>query len=537
MLLMQLMVKQRTSSLNSGDKAAGVAERLGRWLFDQSSGAMVCAMLFLGVGLWVSVGRIYLHDEGLFTYVHARAMRHEFWAIFFLHKAKPVNMLLEVLPSQLGFGVYLFVHTTIGAAAVFLVSAAARALGIRHPNMAGWFLATSAIFLIASANGYPNLLGAAMLALFLFLYYSGHRIPSALVLGLLPLCRYELGLVVLAYLIIRVFRHKDFAFVAWAMLLPGAYVLAGVVYTGDLLWFPHAMFDPYTMPQEFLGDTGRDGGLWKFLSRQGREFAANSPFLLVFAPAIFLGRLRHAKEPGLVAFAVVVVQCVVQASEFQGFTPQLRHTLAPLPLVALAVALGLEQAGTVFKKMLKRAFENRKKGPRRLPSGHIARFALVLAATGFLGEEITVGMSEERKQHEQIHALMSELTRLGVYTGQKVYSDIFTAGEDRCAGFRDTGFLVNQQINWELERLTQSSPKQRQAVFRAFEEEGWVFDPARLPLEKDALYIISVEERNIEWKRRLDTEGVVVARVDQFAAYQLKPVPDPDIPAPPRIPH
>lgn len=486
-----------------GDETSSRIARAGRWIIDERAGAVFCTILFFAVALLVSFDRTFLNDEGIFTYTHARALWREWWAIFFLHKGKPVNVLLEALPAWAGFDVYLLVHVLIGTIAVHLVSATARALGIRHPNIAGWFLATSGIFTVGAAAGYPNTVGAALLALFLFLYYTERRFPAALVLGLLPFSRYELTLVVIIYLAVRLLRHRDVVFLAWAALLPVLYVVAGAAYTGDPLWLPHTMFDPNSMPGDF--QNWRQGysaiDTLRFL---GKEFMANSPFLLVLAPLAIGRRSRRALEPVLIAFAFYGIQTFLQVAEIQKFAPQLRHTIAALPLVALAVAAGFSRAGRFADGVVP-----------------VARLAWLSVAVVFLGGQLLVGLSDDRGQHERTHELLSELTREGVYRGQRIYSDIYAAEQDRCAGFRETRFLVNPQITWELNTLTSTNPMQRQAVFRAFEEGGWLFEPSQLPLDEDALYIVSLKKRMSGWRKRLEGAGARVRQVNGFAVYQL----------------
>ena len=87
-------------------------------------------------------------------------------------------------------------------------------------------------------------------------------------------------------------------------------------------------------------------------------------------------------------------------------------------------------------------------------------------------------MNEDRKQHRQTHEVVSELTRRGIYHGQKGFSDIYPAEQGRCAGFGETRFLVNQAIRWELRAATLSNPNQTEAVFGALRADGWLFEPS-----------------------------------------------------------
>ena len=508
-------------------RATGLAG-LGPWLLDARAAAWLAAGLFLALVLLLGAQGRFLHDEGLFTFQHCRTLWDEWWAIFFLHKGKPVNVLLGALPALGGYRAFLVGHALLSACALPLVAGTARALGLRHPNLAAWFLATSGIFAVSAANGYPNAIGATALALFLYLYYTKRRVPAALVLGLLPFSRYELGFVLLAYAGVRVLKERDPGFVAWISVLPLLYVGAGALYTGDLLWLFHTSYDPNTMPNAYLGwDHGYDlAATWRLLEK---EFLANSPLLLVFAPMAFFRRRGAAVEASAVGFAFLGTQTLIQVTELQGFTPNLRHSLGFLPLLALAVTAGMPEAFRLLARgsaALTGAPTGSAPGtldgePRAIPGTTRRYLRFIAVAVFILLFQVSAGLPEEREQHERSHALLEELAAQGLYTGQTIYTDIQAAEFDDCAGFRETRFLVNPQVTWELRALTKPSPAQNEAVFAAFREVGWIFAPERLPLEPGALYVLERLERSKAWMERLEEAGALVRDVGDFAVYNF----------------
>jgi hypothetical protein len=493
--------------------AGGALARVPRLLLDSPGGLALCAGAFFLVALGFALALTFLNDEGLFTLPMARGLLgREFWAFFFLHKGKPANLLLYALPAHFGLRAFLVAHVAVGTAAVVLTGATARRLGVRHPNVAAWVMATSSSFVVATANGYANADGAALVALFLFLYFGGRRTTAAVVLGVLPFSRYELGLVTLLFLALAAFRDRDLRFVLAALALPAAYVLMGAVYHRDLLWLPHTMVHPNTLPDE-LKVWRHPFTVAEIAAFLGRSFLAHSPVLAAFALLGLDRRDRRSVELWAVTTLFYGGMAVIQLSELQKFDTTVRHHTGPLPLVALCVAYALAPSGPLRRLGQALAFQ---------PAGRwrdAARSALVAGAVGVLAAQLASSSNVERQRHQRSHALVAELVRRGLYHGQTVYTDIYSAPYDRCAGFRETYLLVNGAIRWELSEM--GGAAQIAAVRRALARDGWYFDPAALPLRDDALYVLSAHSRSADWRRRLEGAGAVRVPVADHLAYAL----------------
>jgi hypothetical protein len=483
------------------------------------TGAAVITVGFLFIALTLALNRTFLHDEGLFTFPFARILFREFWATLFLHRTKPVLVLLYSLPSHFGLTPFFVVHSLVGGAAVYLTAATARALGIRHPNIAGCFLATSMIFVAGSSNGYPNTDGAAFLALFLFLHASKRRIPAAVVLGLLPLVRYELLPISVFFLAITAFRDRDYPSVLAAVALPVSYLAAGAVYNHDMLWMLSTHVNPGLLPAELR--VWRPFGIRDVVTNFGRTFVANSPFLFIFA---VFGVDRHNRRALLLFVLTVFVYLLLpllQVTGWQVFGLSLRYHVAPLPLAALVVAWGFERAQRVAARAMSCA-RPEPDGPRRrgvlLRSlAPVAGLGIVAAAAGLLAVQLADKDNPERLNHRGLHGIISELAESGLYRGQAIYTDIVFAPYDECAGIKDAYVLVNSHIRWELSHI--GKPSQMEAIRRALTEEHWLFDPRTLPLRGDALYIIRTHKRNEEWSDRLKSLGAVSIPRDFYEVY------------------
>lgn len=489
---------------------------LERFLWESRAGSAACALIFFATT--VAVGKVYLHDEGLYTFDVARFMNEEFAAFFFWPKGKPVLLLLYALPAELGLDAFLVAHCLVGAAAILLVNATARRLGIAHPNLAGWMLATSTIFAITVSNGVPNADGAAFLALFLFLYFSGNYRWAAPVAGLLPFVRYELALVAFAFFAWDLWRRRDVRFAAGALVLPAAYLFAGAVYHREPAWVAELWVNPGLMPRELM--------LWPESLRLWRSFHPdavadfhrtsflyNSPVLAVFALfGAVLAVLRRDARALILAGLVATFLTSISLFQLTAVVPvglTLRGHVALLPAVALLVAWGISGLPTLPRLWSPLSPES----SARL---HLAlRFVLVAAAVAHQGWRLE-NRGEEAARHRRTHELVAELRERGIYTGQPVFTDLYEARFDQCAGLGEVGFLVNGSITWELRTGSTVASGQREAIWRAQVSRGWHLDPESHEVRRDALYVLEDHSRVASWQQRVDAAEPTRLRTHGF---------------------
>jgi hypothetical protein len=300
----------------------------------------------LGIALFFGFRSTFLNDEALVPYAEARGLRHEFWAFLFVHKFKPFNLLLYILPSTYGYYGYILAHAVISAATLPLIASAARALRIPHPNTAAWMLGMSYAFLVSSASGVANTNAAAFLALYLLLRFSGHQRWAALVLGVLPLIRYESAAIAVLFSVEALAVERDRRSVVLVLVAPLAYYLGGAIYLDDPLWAIQTMLDPSLTPQNLhVGQLFRYTPI-QMLTYLGQGFVTNAPLLLLWAPLGFERRDRRTVSLFVVCVSYYALHLVIQYVTCM-FALHVRHYTAGLPLAALVVARALAPSDTL----------------------------------------------------------------------------------------------------------------------------------------------------------------------------------------------
>lgn len=530
------------------DTAPGDPSVLGRFhhaLFVSRAGTWALAASFFVASAVLGFRLRFLHDEGAFTYDLARAFWREPAAGFFFVKAKPVLMLLATLPAAAGYPTFLLFHAVMGALAIVFVSEAARSLGATSPNVAGLALATSASFVVASANGYPNADGCFVLAAFLYAYFSGKRALAAVLLGALPFARNELAPVTCLFLAADLVRRRDARFVALTLACPTLYVLAGALYHHDLAWPYHEFPDPQGMPAR-LKVYAPPSPSQALRSLQAGLLAA-SP---LFASLGLFAATRARRETLLLWASTVSIYGAMTAFQVLGvlgFDTSPRYYVAPLALVAVLAATVFSAPGT--------GGTDASFAPRSAPflaapallvacalqgtAGAVVAGAGLLAAILALvkqryrlaqtvlvaGAVVVAGLLlgdprlRETAQHARAHRLVDGLRRDGIYRAQPLYTDLYAARFDRDLGVPEVRVLVNDAIVWEL--LFDANPTNGQyaALEAALSAEGLLFRPETHLVRRDAVYAIRRLERTARWRKVIEAASPRQANDDDFVVY------------------
>lgn len=493
----------------------GAAARVQAFLLESRGGVALCAGLFFLAGLWMAWNLVFLHDEGAFTFMMGQGLFDDFAPLFFLHKVKPVNVLLYAIPMQFGFRAYLVMHVVVATVAIVLACAAARRMGIGHPNMAGWVLATAGIFLVAASNGYANSDGAMFLALFLFLHASGRRLPAGMALGLLPFSRYELIVVSGLLVIWAVLRERDLRVLVGAAIPGLTLFVAGALYFGDVAWLTRTYTSTVDLPADLLqGEPSEMYALHQYPAWLAKGFLAHSPVLAAF---VLFGPDRRNRTS--VAFFVITLMFYgiligLNLAQAQRFSLHVRHLTAPLPLVALVVAWALAPGGPAARAGARLVPKEVRRGgwPSLLRPGLLV--AAVIVATVYL---VDPG-NPERQQHLGHHRTVAALKDRGLYQGQLTFTDLNPLHLDRCAGLSEARLLVNGSIRWELRRGS-ATAEQFERIARVLSDRGHEMDPSRLPIRKDALYLVTNRSRSADWRERLEDAGAVLTPLGDASAY------------------
>lgn len=497
----------------------GKAAFVQAFLLDGWGGAALCTGLFFATALWMAWNLVFLHDEGAFTFMLGQGLFDDFAPFFFLHKAKPANTLLYAIPMQFGFRAFLVAHVLGATVAIVLVCAAARRLGIGHPNTAGWVLATAGIFLVAGSNGYANSDGALILALFLFLHASGRRLPAGLALGLLPFSRYELVVVSGLLVVWAVLHDRDLRVLIGAAITGLAWFLAGALYFGDMAWLNHTYVNTIELPANLaLDDLSKMFALHQYPGWLATAFVAHSPVLTAF---VLFGPDRRNRN-SVAFFAITVLfygtLIVVNLTQTQIFALHVRHLSAPLPLVALVAAWALAPGGPAARV-----------ASRLIPQRHRKAAWTALVRPGLLVAAVIVAVAylanpenPERQQHLRHHRTVAALKDSGLYHGQAIFTDLNPLHLDRCAGLPETRLLTNGAIRWELRRGC-TTVEQYERIVRVLSGQGYELDPSRLPIREDALYLVSNASRSADWRERLENAGAIPTPVEDVLAYVVMP--------------
>ena len=510
----------RDSEENGRPAAWDRINRFEAWLFQSRQGALFCALAFLV--FTATRGLAYLNDEGVLPFEYLQGTNREFWAFFFQTKSKPVIQVLYVLPAGLGLQAWLIAHSVVGTAAVFMMTEAARRLAIPRPNLAGWLVATSTIFAVSAANGIPNADGLAFFALFIWLYASGRWSAAGVVLGMLPLVRHELGVVLIVFVIWDLFRRRRPSFLLPVFAVPVLYVLAGAIYHGNLLWVLDLWVNPTVLPDEIK--TWSALSFTQMLEYQSTSFVNNSPILSAWAVigAILMIRRRASRLfvfliVALASFAAIVW---MQSGLGQAMDQSLRGYLLMVPPIALLSAWGLSWPIVPVGH----ADPIPEGGCFPFWSAQLATVLRLLLVAGAIAWQAWL-MQDPRDvvkdQHSSTHQLIAELKERGIYTGQPLFTDRQTARYDECAGIATerTWLLANEHMLWEIRRNTTVDSGQREATMRAFADARFLFEPDRHEIRRDALYLLARHPRVDAWRRLVEAAGPHHEVVGKYDAY------------------
>jgi hypothetical protein len=449
-----------------------------------------------------AVSRRYLDTEGLFLNNIGVTLVDGYWKILFSLKAKPPLLLLYAPFSAIGFDAFLIAHATLGAAGIWLIAEAARRCRLPNPNLAGWLMAMSLGYSVAASNGLANSDGAVFSALFLCLYASRHHTAAALTLGLLPFVRHELAVLSVAFLVWDVWTHRRWRFPVTACAIPLAYILAGAIVFGDLLW-PYTYFpNPTGMPGDIRGfDPPSATVVGKFFLE---SLAVNFGVLGLFAPFACRHADRHLFLLFVVTGATLVALTAMQYTG-AGFDLSLRYHVTLIPLVAIL-------ATHAFSSLGRRSLVSR----TRVALAQLLVFAVALL---FSGHQM-LSNDYSRLEHAQNHRLMGALKDSGIYRGQPIFTDQSIARYDGCAGVTAAAFLANASIRWYMDRLSPPGTAWFGELEAAFRRRGFLIDAENHAVRTDAIYLLKDGERMRSWRDRIEAwHPTAVPLVDDFRAF------------------
>ncbi|MFT3769681.1 MAG: hypothetical protein QM820_29950 [Minicystis sp.] len=286
------------------------------------------------------------HDEGLLTYGCACALGEDFIPSFFLQKTRPLLSLFYLPAAWAGLPVFLVIHVLVAATTIPLVAACARALGIRHANVAAAVVACSPVFLWCGPTGLSNSDGVAGLALVLYLLAARRRpFLAGAVLGGLPWIRYEIVPFAALLAAFALLRWRSRALVVGLALWPGLYLLGGAVYHRDLLWalhYPPALPAPMADNLAWLHMLGSHhlGTLLPALFGI-TPLLVLLPFLRLRALTLFDGVILGAATLYLTLFTLSHL-LIVKAGQLWMLGASPRYALQMLPVVAVLAARAVD---------------------------------------------------------------------------------------------------------------------------------------------------------------------------------------------------
>ncbi len=470
---------------------------------------LVLGLYFALAGSALQDGR-YLHDEGLLTHLFALVAARAPAAGLFLQKSRPpISALYSAFSGSLDL--FFWAHITFGAVGITALWGAARALKHDAPIIAPALLALSPLYIGGAVAGLSNTDAVVGLCVFAWLYASDRRGAAAVVLGVLPWIRAEVGVLALLF-IADALRRRAWRELAALPMYGLLYGLAGIAYHRDVIWFLHyppALPEP--MPDNpYWADHGGAASLG--------DLVGTAVALTPVIPALALVRwrsLRRLERLGLVfcaAFAVALI--VLPMWQVFNFDQSPRYLLPVVPFVALAVGRvaggfmdELEEPGrfAVPALALLAALAYVAALSARHPTGLLAVTAVALALTA---------------QRVNAHALAGTLLGVLALLGPGVFGDggridtrssaphlaqmvdrlqetvgdepkvVYTNEPLLWASLSRTGTLPNVRViyivqedqRFELERLANTRVGQRQALWSAMTPNAY-----GRPIHPDAL--------------------------------------------------
>jgi len=339
------------------------ASRGALWLLQAPAAAWLLTVSVVVLGALAIEGDRYLHDEGLLTWYFAQMTATEPAALLFFQKSRPLLSLLYAPLELLGLGLtsFLVVHTLVAAAALPLLAATARKLGLgKTANLAPALLATSALWFACGPAGVSNSDAVTGLSLVVYLWIVRDRpLAAGALLGALLFARSELALFAVGLGLFSLFHPRTSVRLALGLpLIPALYALCGALYHHDLLWalhFPPALpAPPPETPRFGAGGYGAELGttLIAILSLTpgllllpALPLRPRGPWRMSAKAATLVGDASAvADDPRLRLFAALALAylAAIRGLPILGlfnFDDSPRYLLPALPCAALALAL------------------------------------------------------------------------------------------------------------------------------------------------------------------------------------------------------
>ncbi len=312
-----------------------LSRRWGLWLIV----AAFCAR-----GAWqIHTGNAWT-DEGMGLWSGATALFRAPVATFFCLRARPVAAALYALPAMAGQNAFLMAHLAASALTLPLLSGLARELKVRPVHLPALISATCSAALISAQGGNSICEGQLGVALFAWLWLVRRKwLPAALVLGILPLVRIELGLLTAMVTVYMLVTERHWRFAAAVCTFSLVYVVSGAVYHFDPIWWLH--FPPHPA-QGAWGPNGADMQMDRASTNPAsviREMVAFSPL----APMAFWGTAREGPGPyRVLARYAVILFVLLNIFPFIGlFNGRgARYFVVILPMLAIGTARWLHDA-------------------------------------------------------------------------------------------------------------------------------------------------------------------------------------------------
>jgi hypothetical protein len=199
--------------------------------------AVLLAVAYFAYGfLQVARGAL-LSEVGFATYLFSACLSHDPVPQLFLLKIKPGAALLMFPGAVFGFRAFLHWNLLLGACGILAVAATARAWRLREPGLPPLVLATSPIYLADGASGVSNMSASVIGAVAIWILSAGRPgFLAGAILSLLPFVRVEGALLAAALGLWALWQRPSRWFWIGLAAVTPAYLLAGAVYHGQLLW-------------------------------------------------------------------------------------------------------------------------------------------------------------------------------------------------------------------------------------------------------------------------------------------------------------
>lgn len=331
------------------------------------------AAAFAAAGLLAVRANTFLNGEGVLTWIFAGQMSE--WPLdgLFYLKIRPPLSAFYAPAAMLGRAQFLCAHTLLAAGAIPLTASLARRFGHRSPNLPALLVALSPLYVAAAPAGVQN--SDALLALLAVAWLLARGWPTAAggLLTLMVLSRIEVaffGAALAAYALATPGARR---FVVAAVGLAVAYVLAGALYHGDLLWPLHYPAFPTANPAVEPEARAHYGGDLKDLVT---TVLGLTPVVGIGLWASWRAMPRLEAVLGLTAVAFVLAIRVLPLTQLIYVDASPRYVLPALPYLCLLVGRGVEQWDAGWR--------------RGLPRG-----LLLLGVTALLGGPLLAGASRD----------------------------------------------------------------------------------------------------------------------------------------------